>query len=275
MRSFRGWKFVFAFSSLWLVRAYQSKREQDEKSLHNFLTKHQYDHHKDLSNANIRHQFSIGPTLPVDLSIAPASNATMDDAKLFLTLLEKNTAFSFSHYNDGEIEAITECGINSTIDFGRQKCSPALSKAMYESMLKRSSNFYFGIPCLCEFHGKFFFSALKLLNISHNLLNDPPLVPGVCPDSPPKLQFPSIELKRRLSVATALINGNYMRVKSEFIRILSKAVVEQHRGVHVVIGEGANFGSLPFPLTSVAHNALRQSFDLSYQNMRTEHFLHR
>jgi len=209
----------------------------------------------------------------------PATSNSMSDVKILLDLLAKGIPFGYSHFNDGEVILINDCPEGKETDWGWQKCSPAIGKAMFNAMTKTAPNFYIGITCLCEFEGNPFFKSLSVLNISHEQLNDPPLQHKVCPDKPPVLKFPDEAvhpyLKQRLTVATIFINGNYHKSKREFVRILNDIASTNTRSVHIVTGEGHKTNNLPFKVKSTFHAAALHAFEHNYPEMRTIEFLNK
>ena len=189
----------------------------------------------------------------VTSSSLPATSNNMHDLVILLKALEANVPFGYAHFNDGEINALT-CPEGGETDWGWQKCTQKLKDVLTRAMRNTAPNFFVGITCLCEFNMKPWVYTMNLLNITHNLpysINNMPNVKGdPCPAHPPKLKFPSRQLKTRLTVATIFINGNHEHARKEIIRILNKASKEQGRGIHVVTGEGHVTDRLPFPVKS-------------------------
>lgn len=246
-----------------VASATKNLREMAEKVEHEVLMKHKTTKHHT--------QYVAPEKLPIAVGIKanrPASNLRMTDVNIFLKMLERNIPFSYSHFNDGEIRAL-ECARNDSVDFGRQQCSEYLSAALSNALTNRSRNFYVGIPCLCEFEGRYFRRSLDILNITL----DTQIESGMCPTQPPQMIFADAELKNRLTVATVFINGNYRRTKAELTRILFKAAVQQERKVHVIASADANPRFLPFFVSSTRFTPSKHSFDHSYSNFRTEAFL--
>ena len=183
----------------------------------------------------------------------PSTNNNMHDLIILLNALEANIPFGYAHFNDGEIHALT-CPEGGNTDRGWQKCTQKLKDVLTRSMRNTAPNFFVGVSCLCEFNMKPWVYTMNLLNITHNLpysINNMPNVKGdPCPAHPPKLKFPSKQLKSRLTVATVFINGNFEHARKEIIRILNKATKEQGRGIHIVTGEGHATDKLPFTVKS-------------------------
>jgi len=107
-----------------------------------------------------------GGDTSLSLDPLPPTTQNMKDLKVFLFLLERNIAFGFAHYNDGEILAATDCPEGGETDHGWQKCSDKLKVALSNSMINTARNFYLGVPCMCEFMMKSWLASMSLLNIT-------------------------------------------------------------------------------------------------------------
>jgi hypothetical protein len=119
---------------------------------------------------------------------------------------------------------------------------------MQGAFLNTAESFYVGIPCNCEFRGYPFLSALRYLNISHNLpyhltdhikyyddYHDPVSNEKACPITPTTLIYPNEKLKNRITVSTVFINGNYIRAKKELTRILGTVCKVHYIYIHIFI----------------------------------------
>eukprot|EP00607_Mallomonas_marina_P002661 CAMPEP_0182437796 /NCGR_PEP_ID=MMETSP1167-20130531/85290_1 /TAXON_ID=2988 /ORGANISM="Mallomonas Sp, Strain CCMP3275" /LENGTH=233 /DNA_ID=CAMNT_0024630845 /DNA_START=639 /DNA_END=1337 /DNA_ORIENTATION=- len=205
----------------------------------------------------------------------PNATHSMEDLKIYLELLRSNVSFGFAHFNDGEIFSIADTSDGQETDWGWQNCSKEMSIAMFNALTNTAPNFYIGIPCLCEFKGKFFFKALEYLNVSHVGLNTPPLEPEKCPTKPAVLKFPDESyhpyLSKRLTVATPFINGNYHYAKTKLKGVLNE-ITQQGRRVHVVCGEGHSPSGIGFPVKSTVFAKKRHAFNSDYSRMRTLNF---
>jgi len=190
-------------------------------------------------------------------------------------LLRSNVSFGFAHFNDGEIFSIADTSDGQETDWGWQNCSKEMSIAMFNALTNTAPNFYIGIPCLCEFKGKFFFKALEYLNVSHVGLNTPPLEPEKCPTKPAVLKFPDESyhpyLSKRLTVATPFINGNYHYAKKTLKHILNR-ISKKGRGVYLVCGKGHTTKWMGFPVKGVYYAPKTQAFQSHYSIMRTLNF---
>jgi hypothetical protein len=208
----------------------------------------------------------------------------MKDLPLLLRALEDNQAFGYAHFNDGEMQALDCNEGRKTVFAWMQTCTPKLSYVMKMAMTHTAPSFYLGLPCNCEFRGRYYLKALHVLNITHNLpytWEDAMLNRKVhnddmaCPAHPAVLQYPgeSARFKGRITVAPLFINGNYLRAKKELIRILRRAITEQKRAVHVVVAHGRRVDNLPITVTSVQHIAQNDAFEANYDEFRTPAFL--
>ena len=229
-------------------------------------------------------------------SVLPAMNNSMKDLAQLLGALENNVPFGFAHFNDGELQALDCNDGKKTVFAWMQACTPALSTAMHAAMTRTAPNFYLGLPCNCEFRGRYFLRALQLLNVSHGLPysyddamhmrrgvhNDD----TACPAAPTPLRhvppaaaaaasdrFTGISLVGRITVAPLFINGNYLRAKKELVRILTAASTLQRRRVHAVVAAGRQVGRLTVPLASVQRIAQKDAFEANYTACRTDAFL--
>ena len=225
---------------------------------------------------NLRRREVLQGANVAPLATLPATSNNMHDLLILLNALEANIPFGYAHFNDGEINALT-CPEGGETDWGWQKCTQKLKDVLTRAMQHTAPNFFVGITCLCEFNMKPWVYTMNLLNITHNLpysINNMPNVKGdPCPAHPPKLKFPSKQLKSRLTVATTFINGNYEYARKEIIRILNKASKEQGRGIHVVTGDGHTTEKLPFPLKSVIRTAKHHGFDRDYDAFHVPSFV--
>ena len=210
----------------------------------------------------------------------PNMTNTMQDLRPLLKALENNVSFGYAHFNDGEMTSMKCWNMSNIVPVfaWMEKCTRKMSDAMKAALTRTAPNFYLGIPCNCEFRGLFFLEALHLLNVSHNLPYNLSRMDGIvdataCPAAPATLTFRNDWLRRRLTVSTLFINGNYIKAKKELTRILNKAVRRQKRGVHVVVAHGRDVAALPFPVASVQTIARRNAFGENYATFRTEAFL--
>ena len=68
-----------------------------------------------------------------------------------LGLLEEQKAFSFAHYNDGEMTFIKNHlnGMEHNEWFGRkqQQYNPELGQRLYEAITIKKENYFIGVPC--------------------------------------------------------------------------------------------------------------------------------
>ena len=251
-----------------------------------------YSSYSSSSSSSTTSSSSSSPLPPPLLDLLPATNNTMKDVSLLLTALENNVPFGFAHFNDGELQALDCNDGKKTVFAWMQACTPALSAAMRAAMTRTAPNFYLGLPCNCEFRGRYFLKALQLLNVSHGLPytyddamhmrrgvhNDD----TACPAVPTPLRHVhrgaatasgGASLVGRITVAPLFINGNYLRAKKELVRILTAALSRQRRRVHAVVAAGRQVGRLPVPLASVQRIAQRDAFEANYTVCRTDAFL--
>ena len=213
----------------------------------------------------------------------PATNNTMKDLPVILKALIDQIPFGFAHFNDGELQALDCNEGRKTVFSWMQTCTTNLSHAIYNALTHTAPNFYLGLPCNCEFRGRYFLKALHALNITHNLpytLEDTMLSRGVhnddtaCPAIPAILTLPpDTNLRGRITVAPLFINGNYMHAKKELIRILIHAKNIQKRAIHVVTAHGRHVDRLPIPVSSTQWIAQKDAFEHNYQFFRTPIFL--
>jgi hypothetical protein len=231
------------------------------------------------------------PTIMITNKVLPITSNSMSDLLVILDALENNIPFGFAHFNDGEIMAMNYREGFKTVYDWMQDSSTLLADSMQKALLNTADNFYIGIPCNCEFRGFAFLSALRYLNISHNLpyhltvdiksstkehydqYHQPKSDDDACPITPTTLVFPNKKLKNRITVSTLFINGNYVRAKKELIRILSIVCINQGRMVHVVTAYNRTIKNLPFPVKSVQYIAKKNAFQINYENFRTYEFL--
>jgi len=88
---------------------------------------------------------------PFDFSSLPKASNSMKDLNIILDLLKRGIPFGYSHFNDGEINAIHGCKEGESTDWGWQNCSSGLKKALVQSMRNTAPNFYIGIFKLFNF----------------------------------------------------------------------------------------------------------------------------
>ena len=94
-------------------------------------------------------------SFPFDYDSLPKASNSMKDLNIILDLLKRGIPFGYSHFNDGEINAIYGCKEGESTDWGWQNCSSGLKRALVQSMRNTAPNFYIG---LTEF-------IYKLLNL--------------------------------------------------------------------------------------------------------------
>jgi hypothetical protein len=215
--------------------------------------------------------------MEITSKLLPSTSNSMSDLLVILKALENNIPFGFAHFNDGEIMAMNYREGFKTVYSWMQDSSPLLAESMQKAFLNTADNFYIGIPCNCEFRGFPFLSALRYLNISHDLsyhltndiiyydqYHEPKSNDAACPISPTNLLFPNDKLKNRITVSTLFINGNYIHAKKELTRILGSVFKDQGRMVHVVTAYNRTIKNLPFPVKSVQYIAEKNAFQINY-----------
>lgn len=205
--------------------------------------------------------------------IYPKALTSMNDLHIFLHMLENSIPFGFAHFNDGEASVAAEVCVssNDVTDHGWVHCSKELSLAMSNSIRHTASNFYMGIPCLCEFDGVSIRQVMNITNISFDSLMNIDDCPSKLPVFIAKLSNSTIE--NRLTVATVFINGNYERSRAELIRIFKNLVHHQNKRIHVVMSEVGKASSLPFPVKSVHHITNTEAFYHDYERLRSPRFI--
>ena len=215
-------------------------------------------------------------------TLLPATNNTMKDLPIILKALMNQIPFGFAHFNDGEMQALDCIAGKKAVFTWEQACSANLGRAIHNALTHTAPNFYLGLPCNCEFRGRYFLKALHVLNITHNLpytLEDTMLSRGVynddtaCPVVPARLTFPTPHLRGRITVAPLFINGNYNHAKKELIRLLIYARNVQQRAIHIVTAHGRHVERLPIPISSTQWIAQKDAFEHNYETFRTSTFL--
>ena len=202
--------------------------------------------------------------------LLPKMTTSMKDISGLLEALKQGIPFSFAHFNDGEVKALS-CQTGEKTDRGWQRCSSELNKAMFGAMTRRADNFYFGIVCPCSNPTSIFLDTLKLLpRLSHGFSKTstcPPYHLGIN-----GTDAESIKFRDRLTVGDVFVNGNYLHSRMELIKIFNN-VVNQGRDIHVVVGEKHNVSALPFVVKTISRVSNTNAFDNYYHKMRTTQFV--
>ena len=73
-----------------------------------------------------------------------------------------------------------------------------------------------------------------------------------------------VQLRKRLTVSTVFIHGNYDYANRELTRILRKATDKQGRNIHIVTEGSGNISGLPFKVSSIQYILLRNASDYNY-----------
>lgn len=213
-------------------------------------------------------------------SSLPEARGSMADLDGLLRALESGkTAFSYAHFNDGEVKALT-CRRGEMTSRAKQPCSPELNRAMHVALTKRSPNFYLGIVCPCVWSPQLYLKVLNILNGTDTWYSNSKTGNQCSPVSTRRTWASDNSLQHRITSGNLFAAANYHYAKSELSRILRKASFEQGRRVHVVTGAGkgmknenANVSGLPFPVAS-HHTATHfDAFHHSYKRMRPREFL--
>lgn len=208
--------------------------------------------------------------------ILPKTNTAMSDLDILLATLEAGEdAFSYAHFNDGELKALT-CSKGEFTARRKQPCHPELNRAMKSALTNRAPNFYVGILCPCSWDADSYLKLMKILDVS-----DPWYAqnPTKCSPVPTKRIFADKILENRLTPGNLFVAANFQYAKQELARILHKAATVQGRGVHVFTGSGhgmkkeVNVSALPFPVASHHSTAHFDAFQHSYKRMRPKEFL--